>query len=241
MTDAELAAALAETAGAILLQVRESGLLDGKALGKAGDKTACCFLMDAIRAQRPDDGVLCEETRDTGERLAHDRVWIIDPLDGTREYSERRADWAVHVALSINGEAKVGAVALPDKKLLLRTDQPLTQPTRADGPLRLLVSRTRPPEEALKVAQALGAELVPMGSAGAKGAAVVAGEADLYVHSGGQYEWDNCAPAAVALAAGLCATRLDGTPLTYNNQDVFSPDLLICRPDLFDRVQAALR
>lgn len=240
MTDAELAAQIADSAGKILLAIRVSGLLEGKALGVAGDKIANCFILDALRAQRPADAVLSEESVDTTDRLTHDRVWIVDPLDGTREYCEGRADWAVHIALSIEGRPALGAVALPAQGLVLRSDAPPSIPEPVSGPVRLLVSRTRPPAEASRVAVALGAELVPMGSAGAKAMAVLLGLGDVYLHAGGQYEWDNCAPAAVALSAGLHATRLDGAPLEYNRPDPRLPDLLICPPALAARVHAAL-
>ncbi|BAK66917.1 putative phosphatase [Sphingobium sp. SYK-6] len=228
LSDAALAAQLAEVAGRLLLEVRASGLFEGKALGKAGDQTANAFLCHAIRAQRPDDGLLSEEAKDTPERLEKSRVWIIDPVDGTREYGEERTDWAVHVALAIDGQPVIGAVALPGLGEILRTDRPAPVPPPPET-LRMLVSRTRPAAEAVTVASALGAQLVPMGSAGAKAMAVVRGEADIYLHSGGQYEWDSCAPAAVALAHGLHCSRIDGSPLIYNQRDVYLPDLLICR------------
>ena len=228
MTDAELAAHLANLAGKILLQVRDCGLLTAKALGKAGDQTANQFLIHALAEQRPDDGLLSEESKDTDERLLKSRVWIIDPVDGTREYGESRTDWAVHVALAIDGVPVIGAVALPGLDLVLRTDQPQAVPP-APEKLRMVVSRTRPAAEAVAVAEALGAELIPMGSAGAKAMAVVRGEADIYLHTGGQYEWDSCAPAAVAAAHGLHISRVDGSPLSYNQADVYMPDLLICR------------
>jgi 3'(2'), 5'-bisphosphate nucleotidase len=230
MTDADLAAHLAEQAGHILLQVRTSGMFSGKALGQAGDKTANEFLCHALREQRPDDGLLSEESKDTPERLAKSRVWIIDPVDGTREYGEARSDWAVHVALAIDGVPAIGAVALPGIGLVLRTDKPQMVPP-APSRLRMVVSRTRPAPEAVRVAEKLGAELVEMGSAGAKAMAVIRGEADIYLHTGGQYEWDSCAPAAVALAHGLHASRVDGSPLIYNQRDVSMPDLLICRKE----------
>lgn len=231
MTDAELAAHLAETAGRLLLAVRDSGLFAAKALGKAGDDIANRFLCHAIREQRPGDGLLSEEEKDDPARLANGRVWIIDPVDGTREYGEARADWAVHVALAIDGVAAVGAVALPgrDGGLVLRSDLPRAVPAAPQRP-RMVVSRTRPAPEAVRVAERLGAELVPMGSAGAKAMAVVLGDADIYLHSGGQYEWDSAAPVAVAAAHGLHCSRIDGSTLCYNRQDVWLPDLLICRP-----------
>ncbi len=230
MTDAELAAHLAEVTGKLLIEVRASGMLSLKALGKAGDATANQFLCHALREQRPDDGLLSEEEKDNPERLAQSRVWIVDPVDGTREYGEARTDWAVHVALAIDGVASIGAVALPGLGLVLRTDQPALVPP-APAQLRMVVSRTRPAREATEVAAQLGAELVPMGSAGAKAMAIVRGEADIYLHSGGQYEWDSCAPAAVALAHGLHCSRIDGSPLVYNQADVYMPDLLICRKE----------
>ena len=230
LSDAELAAQLADHAGRILLAVRDSGLITAKALGKAGDQTANQFLIHALKEQRPDDGLLSEESKDTPERLDKSRVWIIDPVDGTREYGEERTDWAVHVALAIDGKPEIGAVALPGLNEVLRTDQPRSLPA-AGTPLRMVVSRTRPAAEAVSVAEKLGATLVPMGSAGAKAMAVIRGEADIYLHSGGQYEWDSCAPAAVALSHGLHVSRIDGSPLVYNCQDVYMPDLLIFRKE----------
>jgi len=235
VTDADLAAALAEWAGRLLLDVRASGLLDGKPLGKAGDQIANQFLVEALRCHRPDDGLLSEESKDTLERLGQERVWIIDPVDGTREYGEARTDWAVHVALAINGEAAIGAVALPDLDLVLRSDQP-RPPAAAVRRPRLVVSRTRPAREATLVAERIEGELVAMGSAGAKAMAVARGEADIYLHSGGQHEWDSCAPVAVARAFGLHCSRIDGSPLIYNQRDVYIPDLLICRSDLAELV-----
>ena len=241
MTDAELAARLAAEAGRLLLDVRASGVFDGasdgKALGKAGDATANQFLCHALRHLRPDDGLLSEEEKDNPARLGKSRVWIVDPVDGTREYGEARADWAVHVALAIDGVARIGAVALPGLEggVVLRSDQPQALAAMAERP-RFLVSRTRPAAEAQAVAAALGGELVPMGSAGAKAMAVVLGQAEVYLHSGGQYEWDSCAPAAVAAAHGLHCSRIDGSPLVYNQADTYMPDLLICRPEWAERV-----
>ena len=242
MTDAELAARLAEAAGRILLEVRASGEFEGKALGKAGDELSNRYLIDALAAERPQDAVLSEESRDTLERLDRSRVWIVDPVDGTREYGEARSDWAVHVGLAIDGVAEIGAVALPglDGGTVFRSDRPAPLAPR-DGPPRLLVSRTRPASEALAVADRLGGELVAMGSAGAKAMAVVRGEAEIYLHSGGQYEWDSCAPVAVARAHGLHCSRIDGSALLYNRRDTYMPDLLICRPEWTAQVMEALR
>ncbi len=240
LSDADLAAHLAHVAGRLLLEVRASGLLSLKALGKAGDQTANQFLVHALREQRPDDGLLSEEEEDNPGRLAKERVWIIDPVDGTREYGEDRADWAVHVALAVGGVATIGAVALPQIDLVLRTDRPAPLPPGAARP-RMLISRTRPAREAIAVAEAIGAELVAMGSAGAKAMAVVRGEAEIYLHTGGQYEWDSCAPVAVAAAYGLHVSRADGSPLRYNQEDVYLPDLLICRPEWTDTVLTLMR
>jgi len=239
MTDAELAAHLAHVAGKILIEVRESGMFEGKSLGKAGDETANQFLCQALRQQRPEDGLLSEEEKDNAARLGKERVWIVDPVDGTREYGEARTDWAVHVALCIDGKPEIGAVALPGLDCVLRTDTPIDVPAAAEKP-RMVVSRTRPAAEAVAVSEAIGAELVGMGSAGAKAMAVVRGKVDVYVHSGGQYEWDNCAPAAVAASVGLHVSRLDGSPLTYNHPDPYLPDLLICRRELAAATLAAV-
>jgi len=235
--DAALARRIADAAGAVLLALRDSGLFEGKALGQAGDRVANTLILEALARERPEDAVLSEESADDKTRCTCSRVWIVDPLDGTREYSEGRSDWAVHVALAIDGEPAIGAVALPGLGLTLATDSPPAIPA-PNEPLRMLVSRTRPAREATAVAEQIGAELLPMGSAGAKAMAVVRGEADIYLHSGGQYEWDSCAPIAVAAASGLHVSRIDGTPLVYNCENVYLPDLLICRRDLADRILA---
>ena len=235
MNDTALARAIAETAGRMLIDLRNSGLFTGKVLGKAGDQIANAFIMEALRVNRPDDAILSEEESDNAARLGAGRVWIVDPLDGTREYGEARADWAVHVALAVGGVATLGAVALPGLPLTLSSDEPLSRP-HYNGKLRMLVSRTRPAAEAVAVAEALGAELIPMGSAGAKAMAVVRGEADIYLHSGGQYEWDSCAPVAVAQAAGLHVSRMDGSALRYNQPNTLLPDLLVCPKEHAARV-----
>jgi len=237
--DAELAARLAEASGRIALEIRAAGAIAGRALGDAGDKVVNAFLVRALAAQRPEDGLLSEESKDTPERLTKRRVWIVDPVDGTREYGEERPDWAIHVGLAIDGVAAVGAVALPGLGLVLRSDRPEPLPPAAARP-RIVVSRSRPPAEAAAAAAALGAELVELGSAGAKAMAVIRGEAEVYLHSGGQHEWDNCAPVAVAVAHGLHASRIDGSPLVYNQRDPVLPDLLICRQELASRLLEAL-
>ncbi len=240
MTDEDLAAKLADGAGRLLVALRESGCLRGRALGAVADQVANAFILTALREWRPDDPVLSEEGPDDTARLASRRAWIVDPLDGTREYVEGREDWAVHVALAVDGEPRLGAVAVPSRAWLLRSDRVTAARCQRGRPL-ILVSRTRAPECAEALAAALGADIAAMGSAGAKAMAVIAGEADLYFHAGGQHEWDNCAPAAVALGAGLHASRIDGGPLAYNRADTLVPDLLIGRPDLAARAIAFLQ
>jgi 3'(2'), 5'-bisphosphate nucleotidase len=224
------AASLAQLAGKALLELRsaESGSRD---LGAAGDRTAHQLLVAELTTLYPDDPVRSEEGLEHISSAG--RLWIVDPLDGTREFRELgRSDWAVHVALSIGGEPVVGAVALPALDMVLSTAEPPVLPPHPDGaPPRVVVSRTRPPDVAYDVTEALGGVMIPMGSAGAKIAAVILGDADIYVHAGGQYEWDSCAPAAVALASGLHASRLDGSPLRYGDPDAWLPDLVVCRPE----------
>ncbi|MEH3129744.1 MAG: 3'(2'),5'-bisphosphate nucleotidase CysQ [Mycolicibacterium neoaurum] len=242
MTDHELAARLATEAGELLLQVREEfAAAEAKERKAAGDKRSHDFLMAAFAEHRPGDAVLSEEGADDLVRLNSERVWIVDPLDGTREFSELgRTDWAVHVALWEGGELVAGAVALPAQGVTLATPT-VDTPAAAPGPPRVVVSRTRPPAVALAVRDALGGVLVEMGSAGAKVASVVQGISDVYVHAGGQYEWDSAAPVAVARAAGLFTSRIDGSPLVYNQSDVSLPDLIVCRPELAEAVLTVTR
>lgn len=237
--DHQFAAELARKTGDALLEVRAklvSGGITHRELKAAGDAAAQSVIASELAAHRPDDAVLSEEAADDRSRLDAERIWIIDPLDGTREFAEPpRVDWAVHIALVSNGEPIAGAVALPAEDLVLSTaEAPVLSPA-VDGPPRVIVSRTRRPPAAVMLAEKLGAHYMELGSAGAKAMAVVRGECDIYAHSGGQYEWDNCAPVAVALAAGLHCSRLDGSPMLYNNPDVYLPDLLICRPEWADR------
>lgn len=229
MDDHQLAAALAEDAGRLLLALRQSASVSGAVLGLIGDAVSNTFLTAALADRRPLDALLSEESIDNPARLSADRVWIVDPLDGTREYACGRDDWAVHVALAQRGVPAAGAVAVPAAGRVFATGGAVPARPRRARPV-MVVSRTRAPAGAEALAAALGAELRTMGSAGAKAAAVVAGEADLYFHSGGQHEWDNCAPVAVALAAGLHASRADGTPIRYNQADTLVPDLLIAEP-----------
>jgi 3'(2'), 5'-bisphosphate nucleotidase len=243
--DLALAVDLARAAGNLLLAIRASWDGDEAGLRTAGDAGAQALLAQGLGRARPTDAVLSEEARDDPARLGRDRLWIIDPLDGTREFGEGRADWAVHVALweraaGPGGDLTVGAVALPGRGIVLSSGDTAQAPDRAEGPLRIAVSRSRPPAVAVAVARALGAELVPMGSAGVKVTAVVLGEVDAYVHGGGQYEWDSAAPVAVARGAGMHTSRLDGSPLRYNRPDPLLPDLVIARSGIADAVLAAI-
>ncbi|MGA8846724.1 MAG: 3'(2'),5'-bisphosphate nucleotidase CysQ [Nocardioides sp.] len=245
--DHVLATWLAEEAGRRLLAVREEGL-EGRELKDAGDAAAHELLMRLLAEHRPDDAVLSEEgpesRADKVDRLSADRVWIVDPLDGTREFSEPpRDDWAVHVALwernaGEGGELTAGAVAQPVLGETFNTGQPLVVPASTAPRPRIAVSRSRPPEFVHGLAAELGAELVPMGSAGVKVLSVARDLTDAYVHAGGQYEWDSAAPVAVARAAGLFTSRIDGTPLRYNQDDVYLPDLIVCRPELAEKIVA---
>ena len=226
-SDDKLARELAGEAGQHLLALRDRGDTDD--LGKVGDRLSHEFLTGELSHLRPGDAVLSEEGRDGPARLSADRVWIVDPLDGTREFGEPgRTDWAVHVALWERGELTAGAVALPAQGTVLSTAEPPKPPEPLTGPLKIVVSRTRAPAFTGWLAENIGATLIPLGSAGAKAAAVIGGEADAYIHDGGQYEWDSAAPVAVALAAGLHASRLNGENLRYNQPDPYLPDILIC-------------
>lgn len=247
LTDAELAADLAEDAGRLLLTVRERVGHDfPPALGDAGDVEANALLLRRLRTERPGDAVLSEEAYDDLKRLAADRVWIIDPLDGTREYSlPYREDWAVHVALwqrtsGSHGEITDAAVALPARGEVHRSDTVSPPPPAQPGPIRITASSNRPPAVLWRLRDRLDIEFFAIGSAGAKAMAVVRGDVDAYIHAGGQYEWDNAAPAGVVQAAGLHATRIDGSPLRYNQPDPYLPDLLMCRPEVADLLLDAM-
>jgi 3'(2'), 5'-bisphosphate nucleotidase len=242
-SDHEAARRIADEAGRLLLDVRAR--LDTGAspddVRAEGDRRSNTLLLDLLRRDFPADAVLSEEAPDDLRRLDARRVWIVDPLDGTREFGEiGRGDWAVHVALVEDGALAAGAVALPAQGVTYATDAPAALGAVDARAPRIAVSRTRPAAEAQAVAAALEGELVPMGSAGAKAMAVVSGEIDVYVHSGGQYAWDSAAPVAVAAAAGLHTSRADGSPLRYNQAESWLPDLLICRPELAADVLAVL-
>jgi 3'(2'), 5'-bisphosphate nucleotidase len=241
-SDVELARLLATHAGVILIRLRTRKPVPASRLRADGDRRSHDFLVSALSKLRPLDAVLSEEGADDPVRLAAKRVWIVDPLDGTREYAELdRDDWAIHVALWEDGDLVAGAVALPGLGPTLTSEPAPRLRPAVDGQLRILVSRSRPPEYAGAVADALGAELVPMGSAGAKAMAVVRGQAEVYLHDGGQYEWDSAAPVVVARAAGLHTSRVDGSPLAYNNPNPYQPDLLVCRPEVAESVLAAIK
>lgn len=240
--DHVLASWLATVAGERLLEVRGEGL-EGRELKDAGDRAAHNLLMELLAEHRPNDAVLSEEAlenaADKDARLKASRVWIVDPLDGTREFSEvPRDDWAVHVALWEDGDLVAGAVAQPALGVTFSTAQPPVVPPRTSEKIRIAVSRTRPPAFVEALAEELDAELVPMGSAGVKMMSVVRDVADAYVHAGGQYEWDSAAPVAVARAAGLFTSRIDGSELVYNQSDVYLPDVVVCRPELAEKILA---
>ncbi len=239
--DHALAAWLATTAGERLLEVRREGLT-GRELKDAGDRAAHELLVALLAQNRPADSVLSEEGADDKRRLSSRRVWIVDPLDGTREFSEPpRDDWAVHVALWEDGELTAGAVAQPALGETFDTGHPPVVPPRTSVRPRIAVSRTRPPSFVVALAAEIDAELVPMGSAGVKVMSVVRDVTDAYVHAGGQYEWDNAAPVAVARSAGLFCSRVDGSELRYNQDDVSLPDLVVCRPELSDQILSFVR
>ena len=239
-SDVAVAAEAARAAAAVLVELRSGGL-EGRALRDAGDAGAQQAILAVLTTERPGDVVFSEEAADDRRRLSADRVWIVDPLDGTREYGDpARQDWAVHVALWADGELTAAAVALPALGEVHVTDPAPGAPARPDG-VRVAVSRSRAPAVATAVADALGGELVLLGSAGYKTLAVVRGEVDAYVHAGGMYQWDSAAPVAVARAAGLTACRLDGSPLVYNTPEPWLPDLVVCRPELAEPILAAVR
>ncbi len=240
LSDVALARSIALEAGDILAGIRRSTSSNAIAVGQRGDAEANALILERLHTARPDDFILSEESHDDRQRCAARRVWIIDPLDGTHEFTHGHDDWAVHIGLAVDGVARVGAVALPAKGRIFATDDPAPAFSPLPTLLRIVVSRSRAQDLATQVATDIGAELLRMGSAGVKAMAVVAGDAEIYLHEGGQYEWDNCAPAAVALAAGLHASRIDGSPLVYNCTEPLLPDLLICRKDLAEPVLAAI-
>jgi 3'(2'), 5'-bisphosphate nucleotidase len=238
-TDHDVSRQVAKEAGLLLVELRRSTPESAgqRWLRDEGDARSHRLIMGRLAELRPRDAILSEEGKDDQGRLEHRRVWLVDPLDGTREFGETpRDDWAVHVALCVDGEPVAGAVALPAQDRIFTTLDPVAAAGPLAEPLRMVASRTRAPAIVTEIASALGAELVFMGSAGAKAMTVVSGEADIYLHAGGQYEWDSAAPVAVAMAAGLHCSRIDGSPLVYNRPNPFMPDLLICRRNLATRI-----
>ena len=242
LDDVALAALAAEQAGQRLMALRADSGLRGEALGRAGDQQANTIIVELLREHRPDDALLSEELVPDPARLQRSRVWIVDPLDGTREFCEpgNRTDWAVHVALCIDGAPAASVVALPALKELWRSDQVAASGKRYIGKPRIVVSRSRPPAWAEALAKQLDGPLLRIGSAGAKAMAVVRGDAELYVHAGGMNEWDACAPVGVALAHGLVACRFDGSPCRFNQADAKTPELLIGRAEWVERARALL-
>ena len=234
LSDARLTDLIAQGTGEILKGIRGVGVLQGRNLGDAGDDLAQNWIARVLAQHRPEDGFLSEEMADNPERLNKDRVWIIDPLDGTKEFATGRQDWAVHIALVIDGEPVHASVGLPDLGVVFST----SSSQHVEGPYsnRLVLSRNRAPKVGQFVAERMGYEIDGVGSAGAKAMHVLLGDHDAYIHAGGQYEWDQAAPVGVALASGLHASRLTGEKLTYNNADTYIPDLLICRPELADEL-----
>ncbi len=241
-TDQQLASRIATQAGVMLVELRDELAIEGIHywdLKDEGDVAGHRYIMDALTQARPEDVILSEEAADNRRRLSAERVWIIDPIDGTNEFAEPpRYDWAIHIALWEKGKLTVGSVALPTLGITFDADPaPIVPPSTRERPL-LVTSRTRNPYCAVKVANALGCDVARLGSAGAKAMAVVMGEADIYVHDGGMYQWDSAAPSAVAAAAGLHVSRTDGSPLIYNEESLWLPDFLVCRPEF---AEAALR
>lgn len=243
LSDDELSTELARETGRRLVIHREQQIERGTSvwsLKDSGDILAHEFLMEAFRALRPSDAVLSEEGTDDRRRLSADRVWIVDPLDGTQEYGEGRADWAVHIALWENESLTSGAVSLPSIDTVFSTNPATQVPTKESGKPRLVTSRNRAPYAAILVAEGLDCDAYRLGSAGAKTMSILMGEADIYVHDGGMHQWDSAAPAAVALASGLHASRIDGSPLVYNGPDTWLPDFFVCRPEYTDAILQAI-
>lgn len=237
LDDDDLAYHLATGIGDIVRGTRAGGLLHGRSLARVANEVAQRWTDEVLSVHRPDDGTISEGVSDDPARLEKSRVWVIDVIDGSKEFSTGRSDWSVHVALVVDGLPELASVGLPDAGRVFRTDQV----DHVDGPPsgHMVISRNNPPAGIQEVADILGLKTRPMGSAGAKMLSVLLGDADVYLHAGGQYEWDQAAPVAVALASGLHASRLDGTPIRFNKSDTYSPDILVCRPEMTEQVLAA--
>ena len=243
-TDQQLASRVATEAGVMLVELRNELVAEGIHywdLKDEGDIAGHRYIMSALIAARPDDVILSEEAADNRKRLGANRVWIIDPIDGTNEFAEHpRHDWAIHIALWESGELTAASVALPTLGITFdASPAAVVPPSKRDKPL-LVTSRSRNPYCAVMVANALGCDVARLGSAGAKAMAIVMGEADIYVHDGGMYQWDSAAPAAVAQAAGLHASRIDGSELKYNQESLWLPDFLVCRTEFAEAALQAL-
>ena len=243
-TDQQLASRVATEAGAMLVELRDELVAEGIHywdLKDEGDVAGHRYIMSALTAARPDDVILSEEAVDTRRRLSAERVWIIDPIDGTNEFAEHpRHDWAIHIALWESGELTAASVALPTLGITFDASPAAVVPPSTRAKPLLVTSRSRNPYCAVMVANALGCDVARLGSAGAKAMAVVMGEADIYVHDGGMYQWDSAAPSAVAKAAGLHVSRIDGSPLKYNQESLWLPDFLVCRTELAEPALKAL-
>ena len=243
-TDQQLASRVATEAGAMLVELRDELVAEGIHywdLKDEGDVAGHRYIMSALTSARPDDVILSEEAADNRRRLSAERVWIIDPIDGTNEFAEHpRHDWAIHIALWESGELTAASVALPTLGITFdASPAAVVPPSTREKPL-LVTSRSRNPYCAVMVANALGCDVARLGSAGAKAMAIVMGEADIYVHDGGMYQWDSAAPAAVAKAAGLHVSRIDGSELKYNQESLWLPDFLVCRIELAEPALKAL-
>ena len=243
-TDQQLASRIATQAGIMLVELRDELAIEGIHywdLKDEGDVAGHRYIMSALTAARPDDVILSEEAADNRKRLSAERVWIIDPIDGTNEFAEHpRHDWAIHIALWESGELTAASVALPTLGITFDASPAAVVPPSTRAKPLLVTSRSRNPYCAVMVANALGCDVARLGSAGAKAMAVVMGEADIYVHDGGMYQWDSAAPSAVAKAAGLHVSRIDGSPLKYNQESLWLPDFLVCRTELAEPALKAL-
>ena len=243
-TDQQLASRVATEAGAMLVELRDELVAEGIHywdLKDEGDVAGHRYIMSALTAARPDDVILSEEAADNRRRLSAERVWIIDPIDGTNEFAEHpRHDWAIHIALWEAGELTAASVALPTLGITFDASPAAVVPPSTRAKPLLVTSRSRNPYCAVMVANALGCDVARLGSAGAKAMAIVMGEADIYVHDGGMYQWDSAAPSAVAKAAGLHVSRIDGSPLKYNQESLWLPDFLVCRTEFAEPALKAL-
>lgn len=256
MNDSELSRDVAIEAGRLLLDLRATyGDLDpadvdtANRLRKEADRASHLLIADRISAARPDDVILSEEGKDDPARLVADRVWIVDPLDGTFEFGQGRSDFAVHIvlwvrdALSPTGARLVASTVELPAQGLTRTDIDTPDVSFAlptDRPIRIVASRSRAPKwlpDAVAVlADRMGreVEVIDVGSVGAKVNEILCGRADAYVHDTGFYEWDVAAPYAVAHRYGLHASHVGGEPIRFNQDPPYVTSLLVSIPTLLD-------